>query len=51
MKKTIQLELSIEEVNMIISSLSKEPFIDVYKLIEKIHLQSKEDRGTDNTEA
>lgn len=42
MQDTIKLELSLEEVNLILEALSKQPFIDVYKLIEKIHLQSKD---------
>lgn len=42
MNEKIKLELTLEEVNMIIASLGKQPFVDVYKLIEKIHLQSKE---------
>jgi len=39
---TIKLELTIEEVNTVLEALSTQPFIDVYKLIEKIHLQSKD---------
>ena len=38
----IQLELTIDEVNNILELLGNQPFIGVYKLIEKIHLQAKE---------
>ena len=38
----INLKLSAEEINIIIEALSKQPFIQVYKLIEKIHLQAKQ---------
>jgi hypothetical protein len=44
-QKTIKLELSVDEVNLILEAVSKQPFRDVYKLIEKIHLQSKESAG------
>ncbi len=46
MDKTILLHLNIEEVNKIMEALAKQPFMDVYKLIEKIHLQAR-----DNTAA
>lgn len=49
-KKNINLNLSVEEVNLILNSLSKEPFIEVYKLIEKIHLQSKEQNNSQDSE-
>ncbi len=38
----INLNLTVEEVNIIINALSKEPFGQVYKLIEKIHLQANQ---------
>ena len=41
--KNIFLNLTVEEINMIIKSLSKEPFGQVYKLIEKIHVQVNEE--------
>ena len=40
--KEIQLQLTIDDLNTIIESLSKQPFKDVYKLIEKIHIQAKD---------
>ena len=43
--KIVKLELSVDEVNIILDSISKQPFRDVYKLIEKIHLQSKASAG------
>lgn len=47
MKKTttippVKLELTIDEINIILELLGNQPFISVYKLIEKIHLQAKE---------
>jgi len=40
--KEVNLKLSIEEANLIIEALGNLPFIKVYKLIEKIHLQANE---------
>jgi len=37
----ILLSLKIEDVNKVIEALAKQPFMDVYKLIEKIHIQVK----------
>lgn len=39
---TLLLSLNVEEVNKIVEALAKQPFMDVYKLIEKIHLQVKD---------
>ncbi len=36
----IKLNLTVEEVNVIIEALGQLPFIKVYKIIEKIHLQA-----------
>ncbi len=36
----IKLDLSLEEINTIIEALGKEPFIKVYKIIEKLHLEA-----------
>jgi hypothetical protein len=36
--RIIQLELTPEEVNLIIEGLGSLPFKNVYKIIEKIHL-------------
>ena len=36
----IKIELSIGEINVIIKALGNLPFIEVYKLIEKLHLQA-----------
>jgi len=44
----VRLELSLQEVNMVLESLSKQPIIEVYKLIEKIHLQAKESSARQN---
>tara|TARA_B100001287_G_scaffold173436_1_gene146094 strand:+ start:14888 stop:15040 length:153 start_codon:yes stop_codon:yes gene_type:complete len=37
----INLELNYQEVNTVIEALGHLPFMRVYKLIEKVHLQSK----------
>lgn len=42
-KKEVSLRLSIEETNTILRALGHLPFMEVYKLIEKIHLQATED--------
>ena len=44
-KVSVNLNLTIEEVNFVLESLSKQPFREVYKLIEKIHLQAKDGKG------
>ncbi len=36
----INIELSIDEINLIIKTLAKEPFKDVYELIGKINEQA-----------
>lgn len=36
----LNLKLSVEEINKILEALGRMPFVDVYKLIEKIHLQA-----------
>ena len=40
MKEKIKIELSVEEINTIIDALGKQPFVKVYKIIEKLHLQA-----------
>jgi hypothetical protein len=39
--KEITLTLTVDEANIIIEALSKMSFAEVYKIIEKIHLQAK----------
>jgi len=39
----INLKMTVDEVNIIIESLSQLPFAKVYKIIEKIHLQANKD--------
>ena len=46
--KDVLLQLNIDEINKVIEALAKQPFMDVYKLIEKIHLQVK-DNGQINS--
>jgi hypothetical protein len=38
--KEIDIKVTLEEANLIVEGLSKLPFISVYKLIEKIHIQA-----------
>lgn len=42
MPKEINLSLTVDEVNQVIEALGQMPFIQVYKLIEKIHLQANQ---------
>ena len=39
-RTTIELQLDITEINLIIKTLSERPFREVYELIGKIHAQS-----------
>lgn len=41
-KDKVTLELSIDEVNLILKALGEMPFSQVYDLIGKIHLQSNQ---------
>ena len=41
----IQLELTEKEANIIIEALGHLPFMKVYKLIEKVHLQAKKNNN------
>lgn len=41
-QKNIKLELTIDEVNEVLESLGRQPFMNVYRLIEKIHVQAKQ---------
>jgi hypothetical protein len=38
----VTLTLTVGEVNQIMDILGQQPFVEVYKLIEKIHLQAKD---------
>ena len=40
--KDLQLQLTLEEVNLILKALSNMPFSQVYELIGKIHEQAAE---------
>lgn len=40
-EKNVKIEFSVEELNTIIEALGKEPFIKVYRIIEKLHVESK----------
>lgn len=45
----ITLSLTLEETNLIIKSLAKEPFQDVFELIGKINEQADEQIKKSNT--
>lgn len=48
-EKTLQLELTIEEVNHILDALGNQPFKSVFQLINKIQNQAaKQLNGQDN---
>ena len=36
----VKIELEIEDINTIVEALGQQPFVKVYKLIEKLHIQS-----------
>jgi len=38
--RSVQLELTLEEANTVIEALGHMPFMRVYRIIEKIHLQA-----------
>lgn len=44
-EEKITFELSDQEANIIIEALGHLPFMKVYKLIEKIHLQAKKSKS------
>jgi hypothetical protein len=46
--KTIQLELTIDEINLILEALGNEPFIKVHQLIAKIQQQASKQLQADN---
>lgn len=48
-KQKMKLELEIEEVNLILNLLSQQPFGEVYKLINNIHTQAKEEIEREQT--
>lgn len=39
-KKQIALQLELHEVNTILKALGNLPFMEVYRIIEKIHVQA-----------
>jgi hypothetical protein len=43
--KTLQLELTINETNLILEALGQQPFKLVYELIHKIQRQAQEQLG------
>ena len=38
----IKLELSVDEINIVLNSLSVQPYREVYKLIEKLQQEATE---------
>lgn len=47
---TMKLELNLEEVNMILASLSKHPFDSVFQVINKIQAQGNAQLPKNNSE-
>ncbi|TND02435.1 MAG: hypothetical protein FD123_4108 [Bacteroidetes bacterium] len=47
-QKEIDLRLTIEEINTVLESLGQMPFMRVYRIIEKIHIQAS---GSNNAAA
>lgn len=47
---TIKLELNLEEINMILASLSKHPFDSVFQIINKIQAQGNAQLPKNNSE-
>lgn len=41
-KKQITLQFDLQEVNIILKALGAMPFMEVYRIIEKIHVQASE---------
>lgn len=39
--RTVDLQLTIEETNTVLEALGHLPFMRVYRVIEKIHLQAQ----------
>lgn len=37
----VKIEFTLDEINKLIEALGKQPFIEVYKLIEKLHVETK----------
>ena len=46
--KTIQLELTIDETNLILEALGSEPFVKVHQLISKIQQQASKQLQDNN---
>ena len=45
--KEIKLELTIDEINVILEALGQMPFQQVYNIIHKIHQQANSQLGQD----
>jgi dihydroxyacetone kinase len=39
-EKNIKLELSVEEVNVILNALGSRPYVEVFSLVQKIQTQA-----------
>lgn len=50
MIQTLQLELTVEDVNAVLTSLGQQPYQSVYELINKIREQSEEQLQNQDTE-
>lgn len=51
MERSINLELSINELNVVLNALASQPYVQVFGLIEKIQNSAKESIGEDTKKA
>jgi len=49
--ETLNIPLTLEEINVIIEALGKEQFIKVYKIIEKLHIEATKQMHTGDEQA
>ncbi len=51
MERAVTLEVTVEDLNVILAALGERPFSQVYALIGKIQEQAAEQLGADDSEA
>lgn len=51
MEKSIDLKLSVNEINQVINALAAQPYVQVFTLIEKIQNVTKESFNEDTKES
>lgn len=47
MAQEIKLSLEVAEINQILSALGKEPYVEVFDLVDKIRRQAEQQMGPD----